>query len=117
MVFIHGGGFSLGSSLEYGVEGITEWIVPKGVVLINFHYRLGLWGFFSTGTDEAKGNYGLWDQSLLLNWVRDNVEHFGGDPNKITVFGESAGAFSTSWQTVSPHSRGMQIVPDTKIDF
>jgi carboxylesterase type B len=107
MVFIHGGGFSLGSSLEYGVEGITEWIVPKGVIFINFHYRLGLWGFFSTGTDEAKGNYGLWDQSLLLNWVRDNVEHFGGDPNKITVFGESAGSFSTSWQTVSPHSRDL----------
>lgn len=108
MVYIHGGGYAEGYSIDgYTTEGINEWIVSKDVILVNFNYRLGPWGFFSTGTNDAKGNWGLWDQSLLLQWVHDNIAAFGGNSNKVTLFGESAGAISTSLQSVSPYSRSM----------
>lgn len=106
MVFIYGGGLAVGSSNEYGQEGVINWMVPKGIVMVTFNYRVGPWGFFSTGDSNAPGNYGFWDQTLALQWVKDNIDRFGGDPNKVTVFGESAGAISTSFLALSPHSRG-----------
>jgi carboxylesterase type B len=63
-------------------------------------------GFFTTGDDQSPGNYGLWDQTFALRWVKEHIAAFNGDPNKITVFGESAGGASTDWLSLSPYSRG-----------
>lgn len=111
MVFIHGGGFSWGSSVEYGKSGIENLLVSKGVVIVTFNYRLGPWGFLQYG--KHAGNYGLWDQILLLKWVRTNIKKFHGNKDKITLFGESAGATSASLLSLSPISRG---IPET-VDF
>src|SRR5262245_18023958 len=106
MFFIHHGSFAFGSADVFGQTGILEWMVPKGVVVVTINYRLGPWGFFSTGTKDAPGNYGLWDQTLALQWVKDNIQNFGGDPNKVTVCGYSAGGIGPALLTLSPKSRG-----------
>ncbi len=100
MVFIHGGGFVAGGSKESLYDGSA--LAKKGdVILVNLNYRLGLLGFldFSTigGPEYAdSANNGLRDQLLALQWVKDNIAAFGGDPQNVTVFGESAGAASVS---------------------
>uniref|UniRef100_A0A914W1F8 Carboxylesterase type B domain-containing protein n=1 Tax=Plectus sambesii TaxID=2011161 RepID=A0A914W1F8_9BILA len=107
MFWIHGGGFGMGSSVEYGDIGIAESLVTKGVIVVTINYRLGPFGFFTTGDDQCPGNIGLWDQQFALQWVKDNIAAFNGDPNKITVFGESAGGASADLLTLSPHSRDL----------
>ena len=72
-----------------------------------FNYRLNALGFLYTGTDDAPGNMGLWDQVMALQWVNENIRHFGGDPNRVTVFGQSAGGWSTSLHILSPVSRNL----------
>ena len=89
MVWIHGGAFTSGSG-TYGDYG-PQYFMDSGVVLVTVNYRLGPFGFLSTASEEIPGNMGLWDQSLALHWVRDNINHFGGDEDQITLFGESAG--------------------------
>ncbi|XP_068989555.1 juvenile hormone esterase-like isoform X1 [Neodiprion pinetum] len=92
MVFFYGGGYVSGSFLptSYG----PEYILDKDVVLVVFNYRLGPLGFLSTGDEVASGNWGLKDQILALKWVQDNIAHFGGDPDQVTLFGQSAGGAS-----------------------
>ena len=68
---------------------------------------MGALGFLYSGTEDAPGNVGLWDQALALEWVNDNIKYFGGDPNRITVFGASAGSWSTSLHILSPISRNL----------
>ena len=63
-------------------------------------------GFGSTGDDVAAGNWGLWDQNLALRFVQENIANFGGDPNRVTIFGQSAGASSSGLHIVSPQSQG-----------
>lgn len=93
MVFIHGGGFYVGSSADAMINGAA--LAAQGdVVVVTLNYRLGALGFLATR--ELHGNYGILDQQLALQWVRDNIGAFGGDPAKVTLFGESAGAMSTS---------------------
>ncbi|XP_022079595.1 uncharacterized protein LOC110973232 [Acanthaster planci] len=99
MVFIHGGGLVFGQGMYY--DG-TLLALQGQVIMVNFNYRLGIFGFFSTGDDSAPGNYGLWDQRLALQWVKDNIANFGGDPDQITIFGESAGGWSVTLQMISP---------------
>ena len=89
MVWIHGGAFTSGSGTagDYG----PQYFMDSGVVLVTINYRLGPFGFLSTASEEIPGNMGLWDQSLALHWVTDNIRQFGGDEDQLTLFGESAG--------------------------
>jgi para-nitrobenzyl esterase len=111
MVWIYGGGFQAGSASEPRQDG--ENFAKKGVVVVSFNYRLGIFGFFSYPelTKElphrASGNYGLLDQVAALEWVRKNIAGFGGDPDNVTIFGESAGSISVSAQMASPLSKGL----------
>ena len=111
MVWIHGGGFQAGSASEPRQDGAR--LARKGVVVVSFNYRLGAFGFLAhpSLTKEsgrgASGNYGLLDQVAALRWVRDNVAGFGGDPENVTIFGESAGSFAVSALMASPPARGL----------
>ncbi len=85
----------------------------RGIVSVTVNYRLGVFGFFSypeltkESPHHASGNYGLLDQAAAIKWVKENIAQFGGDPNKITIGGESAGSFSVSAQMASPLSRNL----------
>ncbi|XP_010892268.2 carboxyl ester lipase, tandem duplicate 2 [Esox lucius] len=112
MVWIYGGGFLVGGSSganflnNYLYDG--EEIANRGkVIVVTLNYRVGTLGFLSSGDVSGPGNYGLWDQHAAIAWVHRNIRAFGGDPNNITVFGESAGAASVSFQTLSPHNKGL----------
>jgi carboxylesterase type B len=102
MVWIHGGTFQFGSgsSEQYGPERLLD----KGVVVVTLNYRLGALGFLTTGDLEAPPNVGLMDQLLALRWVRDHVSAFGGDPERVTLFG---GGISVTAHLASPYSRGL----------
>ena len=111
MVWIHGGGFQAGSASEPRQDG--ERLARRGVVVVGVNYRLGVFGFLAHPalTAEsgrgASGNYGLMDQVAALRWVRENVAAFGGDPENVTIFGESAGSFAVSALLASPLARGL----------
>jgi len=111
MFWIHGGGFAAGSSSEPRQDGGN--LSRKGVLVVSLNYRLGVFGFFShpelarESDRDAAGNYGLLDQIAALEWVHKNIAAFGGDPNHVTIFGESAGSFSVSALMASPLSRGL----------
>ena len=81
--------------------------MDQDVVLVTMNYRLGILGFLSLETDDAPGNLGLWDQREALVWVKKNIRYFGGDPGKVTIFGESAGSMSVNFHLLSPQSRGL----------
>ncbi|XP_042887731.1 cocaine esterase-like isoform X2 [Penaeus japonicus] len=103
MVWIHGGAFVLGDSEEYQALPL----LTKDVVLVVVQYRLGTLGFLSTGDSALPGNLGLKDQVMALRWVQDNIRNFGGDPDKVTIFGESAGGASVHFHILSPMSTGL----------
>ncbi|XP_026282212.1 para-nitrobenzyl esterase-like isoform X2 [Frankliniella occidentalis] len=105
LVFFHGGAFSVGNAdaMMYG----ADLLMSKGVVLVTVNYRLGPLGFLATNSADAPGNAGLKDQRLALRWVRDNIKVFGGDPDKVTIYGESAGAYSVHMHVLSPSSAGL----------
>lgn len=111
MVYLPGGGFATGGGSGLVFDG--EALAKKGVVLVTINYRLGAFGFFAHPelTREsgrgASGNYGLMDQIAALKWVRQNIAAFGGDPNRVTIFGQSAGLASVLYQMVSPLGRGL----------
>ncbi|TSK45832.1 Fatty acyl-CoA hydrolase precursor, medium chain [Bagarius yarrelli] len=104
MVWIHGGGLSIGSASGYDGSVLSAY---QNVVVVLIQYRLGLFGFFSTGDEHAPGNYGLLDQVAALQWVQENIHSFGGDPGSVTIFGESAGGSSVSFLLLSPLSTGL----------
>lgn len=87
MIYFHGGSFFTGSGgiSEYG----PDYFLDTDVILVAGNYRLGLLGFLSTEDENSVGNYGLKDQVAILKWVNENIEHFGGDKNLVTIFGES----------------------------
>ncbi|XP_051167922.1 esterase SG1-like [Leptopilina boulardi] len=105
MLWIHGGAFVFGSNSfnEYG----PKYFLDKDIVLVTINYRLGVFGFLTTADLVAPGNFGLKDQILALKWVQNNIESFGGDKNKVTLFGESAGGMSISFHTLSDASNGL----------
>lgn len=106
MVWIHGGGYSIGAGSMWPHNGRS--FADSGAVLVNFNYRLGPFGFMAHPALSAEtlvntsGNYGLLDQIAALQWVQRNIAAFGGDPDNITIFGESAGGISVATLLVSP---------------
>jgi para-nitrobenzyl esterase len=110
-VWFYGGGFAAGAGDEARYDG--ESFAKHGMVVVNANYRLGIFGFFAhpeltqESPHKASGNYGLLDQVAALEWVRRNIAAFGGDPQKITIGGESAGSLSVSALMASPLSRNL----------
>ena len=111
MVYLHGGSNVAGSAAEDLSNGLA--LVPRGVVLVTLDYRLGIFGFFRSpaldaeSPHHASGNYGLLDQIAALAWVKRNIAQFGGDPARVTIFGQSAGAVDTGLLMTSPLARGL----------
>ncbi|XP_049817662.1 juvenile hormone esterase isoform X2 [Aethina tumida] len=107
MFWIHGGGFTSGSSKTdlYG----PEYLMRENVVLVTINYRLGVLGFLrlQDSSLDVPGNAGLKDIVLALKWVQENIEHFGGNPNNVTIFGESAGGAAVHYLMLSPITKGL----------
>jgi para-nitrobenzyl esterase len=110
-VWIYGGGFSFGSTSEPVYSG--EELAKKGVVFVSIAYRVGQLGFLahpelsSESPNHVSGNYGLLDMIAGLQWIKKNIAAFGGDPNKVTIFGESAGGIAVSMLCASPLAKGL----------
>lgn len=104
MIFIHYGGLFAGAitPLLLGPEYFME---TGTVILVMMQYRLGSLGFLSTGDSECPGNFGFKDQTMAMKWVKNHIENFGGNPNSITIFGQSAGAVSVHMHMLSPLSK------------
>ncbi len=111
LVYIYGGGFQFGDGSEsrYGGEAMAQ----KGIVAVTLNYRLGVFGFLALpeltqeSPNHASGDYGLLDQVAALRWVQRNIAGFGGDPQRVTIAGESAGSMSVSAQMASPLAKGL----------
>ncbi|XP_040591264.1 carboxylesterase 1F-like isoform X2 [Mesocricetus auratus] len=104
MVWIHGGGLTFGGASTF--DGLAL-AALENMVVVAIQYRLGIWGFFSTGDEHSRGNWGHLDQVAALRWVQDNIDNFGGDPGSVTIFGESAGGFSVSALVLSPLAKNL----------
>lgn len=111
LVWIHGGGFWAGFGGEERHNGAP--LAKKGAVVVTLNYRLGAFGFLAhpslaaESPHHAAGNYGLLDQIAALQWVQHNIARFGGDPSRVTIFGESAGGFSVGSLLASPLAKGL----------
>ena len=111
MVWIHGGGYIAGFGGEERHNGAR--LAEKGAVVVTFNYRLGAFGFLAhpglaaESPHRASGNYGLLDQIAALQWVQRNISQFGGDPRRVTIFGESAGGTSVGVLMTSPLAKGL----------
>jgi para-nitrobenzyl esterase len=111
MVWLHGGSNTVGSGTQSTYDGVS--LTRHGVVLVTLNYRLGVMGFFShpeltaESPHHSSGNYGLLDQLAALSWVKQNIAQFGGDPDNVTLFGESAGAIDAARLMTSPLATGL----------
>lgn len=111
IVYLYGGGFIGGSGAYALYDGAT--LAREGVVVVNLNYRIGVLGFLAhpqlaaESPRRTSGNYGLLDQIAALQWIHDNIAAFGGDPKRVTIFGESAGAVSVAMLLVSPRAKGL----------
>ncbi|XP_042615680.1 neuroligin-2-like isoform X1 [Cyprinus carpio] len=104
MLFIHGGSYMEGTGNMFDASVLAAY---GNVIVVTMNYRLGVLGFLSTGDQSAKGNYGLLDQIQALRWLKENIGHFGGDPERITIFGSGAGASCVNLLILSHHSEGL----------
>ncbi|MEJ1097064.1 MULTISPECIES: carboxylesterase family protein [unclassified Pseudoxanthomonas] len=111
MVWIHGGGFFGGSGSQAGTDGSR--LTRQGVIVVTLNYRLGIFGFFAhpelsaESPAKASGNQGILDQIAALRWIQRNIAAFGGDPDRVTIMGESAGANSVAVLVASPLAKGL----------
>lgn len=104
MVFIFGGVFKAGSN--GGWRWSPEFILDKDVILVVPNYRSGALGYLTTGDEVSPGNYGMKDLVQALKWNRDNIQYFGGDPDRVTIFGGSSGAITVHLLTLSNLTNG-----------
>ncbi|XP_006255234.2 carboxylesterase 1C isoform X1 [Rattus norvegicus] len=104
MVWIHGGGLIIGGASPYSGLALSA---HENVVVVTIQYRLGIWGLFSTGDEHSRGNWAHLDQLAALRWVQDNIANFGGNPDSVTIFGESAGGVSVSVLVLSPLAKNL----------
>ncbi|WP_373086560.1 carboxylesterase/lipase family protein [Sneathiella sp.] len=111
MVWIHGGGFTTGFSSMPVYDG--EALARQGVIVVSINYRMGIFGFFAhpelsaENPDGIAANFGITDQVAALRWVRENISAFGGNPDNVTIFGESAGSWAVSLMMATPMSDGL----------
>ena len=111
MVWIHGGGLAVGHGARVNYDGTA--LARRGVVLVTINYRLGAFGYLvhpllsAESEHGASGNYGLLDQIAALEWVQRNIAAFSGDPDRVAIFGESAGAWSVNYLMATPLARGL----------
>ncbi|KAH6929825.1 hypothetical protein HPB50_005976 [Hyalomma asiaticum] len=105
-VFVHGGGFQWGDSALL-IYDAANFVALTDLIVVTFNYRVGINGFLSLEIPEIPGNMGLWDQNMVLKWVQRNIASFGGDPNEVTLGGQSAGSTSVGLHAMSPHSKGL----------
>ncbi|XP_034378045.2 carboxylesterase 1C-like isoform X1 [Arvicanthis niloticus] len=104
MVWIHGGGLMIGGASTYDGLALSA---HENVVVVTIQYRLGIWGLFSTGDEHSPGNWAHLDQLAALRWVQDNIANFGGNPDSVTIFGQSAGGISVSVLVLSPLGKNL----------
>ncbi|XP_041457618.1 cholinesterase 1-like [Lytechinus variegatus] len=107
VVWFHGGGYSTGAGSATLYEPLPMIALAPDIVFVTVNYRLGVYGFLTTGDSVSPGNYGMFDQVMALEWVQDNIVAFGGDPSRVTIMGESAGASSVGLHLMSPISVGL----------
>ncbi|XP_070544213.1 para-nitrobenzyl esterase-like [Ptychodera flava] len=113
MVWIHGGYLMFSGSSEFGYHPNETTVIDTGMVYVSFNYRLNGFGFLALdilseqSETRTSGNYGFMDQILALEWVRDNIKNFGGNPDLVTVFGQSSGGTSVMSLSVSPLAKGL----------
>jgi para-nitrobenzyl esterase len=110
MVWIHGGGFTMGTSTTPWYDG-ERFAVDHDIVMVSFNYRLSVLGFTYLGEVggpefAGSGSLGVQDAAAVLRWVAENIEQFGGDPDNVTIFGESAGAMSVGTLLALPQAQG-----------
>lgn len=103
LVYFHGGSFIMGSAHTEGIKPLIQ----QNIIVVTVNYRLGALGFLCLGIKEAPGNSGLKDQVAALKWINRNINEFGGDPNKVTIYGMSAGAASVEYHVLSHMSKGL----------
>ncbi|MFM1878072.1 MAG: hypothetical protein RLZZ241_938 [Bacteroidota bacterium] len=123
VVYIYGGGFRSGGSACPIYDG--ENTAKAGVVYVSINYRVGIFGFLShpelseESPNKSSGNYGIQDMIAGLQWVRDNISQFGGDPDQVTIAGQSAGAFAVNYLTVAPEAKGLfhRAIAESGADF
>lgn len=104
-VWIHGGGYYTQTGNNY--DGSALATAGSGMIVVTINFRLGLLGFLNVLGSELKGNYGMLDQVAALKWIQDNIAEFGGDPNRVTIAGQSSGAASVALHLMSPLSKGL----------
>ncbi|XP_078608506.1 carboxylesterase 1D-like [Branchiostoma floridae x Branchiostoma japonicum] len=104
LLWLHGGGLFAGAG---GMWPYASLAAHQDVVVVTINYRLGPLGFLSTGDENAPGNFGLLDQVQAMRWVQENIRNFGGDPDRVTIFGTSAGGASVCYHVVYPLSKGL----------
>lgn len=117
IMFIHGGSYVYGTTARHTTPGE---VLPRwGVVLVTIQYRLGPFGFLTTGDSAAPGNWGLLDQVQAFKWIQENIKAFGGDPNKVTILGVSSGGASVGLHLLSPRSKGLfhQAIAESGVEF
>ncbi len=111
LVWIYGGGFGSGGSAVPIYDGAA--LARKGIIVVSLQYRVGVFGFLSLpeltaeSPEHASGNYGIMDQIAALEWIRDNIKKFGGDPRRVTIAGQSAGSMSVHVLGASPRAKGL----------
>lgn len=104
MIYIHGGSFQYGYKDMFRSEALAA---VNDVIYVTINYRLSAFGFLASKKFRLEGNYGLWDQHMAIQWVHENIASFGGDPNRVTLFGESAGATSVMYQAMYEGNAGL----------